>query len=104
MFLKDQITKRVDEVAEILDIKEYLGRKPGALSGGQRQRVALGRAMVRNPDVFLFDEPLSNLDAKLRTHMRTELYQASSKARYYLCLCHSRSDRGYDHGLIALSL
>ena len=56
-----------------------LGRKPGALSGGQRQRVALGRAMVRNPDVFLFDEPLSNLDAKLRTHMRTELIKLHQK-------------------------
>ena len=74
-----QIAKRVDEVAEILDIKDYLFRKPSALSGGQRQRVALGRAMVRNPDVFLFDEPLSNLDAKLRTHMRSELIKLHQK-------------------------
>ncbi len=70
---KDEIDKRVREAAKILDIEHLLKRKPRALSGGQRQRVALGRAMVRSPSVFLLDEPLSNLDAKLRTAMRTEI-------------------------------
>ena len=70
---KDEIDKKVHEAAKILGLEEYLDRKPKALSGGQRQRVALGRAMVRNPSVFLLDEPLSNLDAKLRTEMRSQI-------------------------------
>ena len=70
---KDVIDRKVREAAEILDITEYLDRKPKALSGGQRQRVAIGRAIVRDPSVFLMDEPLSNLDAKLRNQMRAEI-------------------------------
>jgi multiple sugar transport system ATP-binding protein len=70
---KDEITRRVNEAAKILDISHLLDRKPKALSGGQRQRVAMGRAIVRSPKVFLMDEPLSNLDAKLRVQMRSEI-------------------------------
>ena len=70
---KQEIERRVSEAAEILGISEYLDRKPRQLSGGQRQRVAMGRAIVRDPQVFLFDEPLSNLDAKLRVQMRLEI-------------------------------
>ena len=70
---KDEIDRKVKEAAEILDITQYLGRKPKALSGGQRQRVAIGRAIVRDPKVMLMDEPLSNLDAKLRNQMRAEI-------------------------------
>ncbi|MDN7242156.1 sn-glycerol-3-phosphate ABC transporter ATP-binding protein UgpC [Planococcus sp. N028] len=70
---KDEIKKRVDNAARILNLEEYLYRKPKALSGGQRQRVALGRAIVRDAEVFLMDEPLSNLDAKLRVQMRAEI-------------------------------
>jgi multiple sugar transport system ATP-binding protein len=72
-FPKQEIKTRVTDAAKILGLEEFLNRKPKALSGGQRQRVALGRAIVRKPKVFLFDEPLSNLDAKLRVQMRTEI-------------------------------
>ena len=70
---KDQIASKVKEASRILKLDDYLARKPKALSGGQRQRVAIGRAIVRGPDVFLFDEPLSNLDAELRVEMRVEI-------------------------------
>ncbi len=76
---KEEINKRVDEAARILGITKLLDRRPKQLSGGQRQRVALGRAIVRKPKVFLFDEPLSNLDAKLRVQMRVEIKKLSSK-------------------------
>ena len=76
---KDEIDRKVREAAEILDITALLDRKPKALSGGQKQRVAIGRAFVRNPKVFLMDEPLSNLDAKLRNQMRTEIIKLRSK-------------------------
>ena len=76
---KDIIDKKVREAAEILGITEYLDRKPKALSGGQRQRVAIGRAIVREPKVFLMDEPLSNLDAKLRNQMRAEIIKLRRK-------------------------
>ena len=76
---KDEIDKRVHEAAKALDLEHLLNRKPKALSGGQRQRVSLGRAMVRNPAVFLLDEPLSNLDAKLRTAMRAEISRLHKK-------------------------
>lgn len=76
---KDEIKTRVNDTASILGLTEYLNRKPKALSGGQRQRVALGRAIVRKPKVFLFDEPLSNLDAKLRVQMRTEISKLHHK-------------------------
>ena len=76
---KDQIDKKVREAAEILDISQYLNRKPKALSGGQRQRVAIGRAIVRDPKVLLMDEPLSNLDAKLRNQMRAEIIKLRNR-------------------------
>jgi multiple sugar transport system ATP-binding protein len=76
---KAEIESRVKEAAEILDIVSLLDRRPKALSGGQRQRVAVGRAIVRNPEVFLFDEPLSNLDAKMRVQMRVEINRLHSK-------------------------
>lgn len=76
---KDEISRKVEEAARVLDISHLLDRKPKALSGGQRQRVALGRAIVREPQVFLLDEPLSNLDAKLRAQMRTEISKLHKK-------------------------
>src|SRR5207253_10203075 len=69
----DDVRRRVEEAAAILELTDHLQRKPGQLSGGQRQRVAMGRAIVREADAFLFDEPLSNLDAQLRGQMRTEI-------------------------------
>jgi len=78
---KAEIDRRVKEAAEILSLTEYLDRKPRHLSGGQRQRVAMGRAIVRDPQVFLFDEPLSNLDAKLRIQMRTEIKELHQRLK-----------------------
>ena len=90
---KDEIKRRVDEAAQILEIEHLLDRKPAALSGGQRQRVALGRAIVRNPKVFLLDEPLSNLDAKLRTAMRSELAKLHQKlATTFIYVTHDQTE------------
>jgi multiple sugar transport system ATP-binding protein len=75
----NEVNRRVDEAARILELTELLDRKPAAMSGGQRQRVAMGRAIVREPDAFLFDEPLSNLDAKLRVQMRTEISRLQNR-------------------------
>jgi multiple sugar transport system ATP-binding protein len=76
---KDEINRKVEDAAKILDLEQHLDRKPANLSGGQRQRVAMGRAIVRDPSVFLMDEPLSNLDAKLRVQMRTEVSRIQSR-------------------------
>ena len=90
---KDEIDKRVREAAKILEIEHLLDRKPKALSGGHGQRVALGRAMVRNPAVFLLDEPLSNLDAKLRTSMRTEIIKLHKKlATTFIYVTHDQTE------------
>ncbi len=80
--------KKVREAAEILGITDYLKRKPKELSGGQRQRVAIGRAIVREPRVFLMDEPLSNLDAKLRNQMRAEIMKLRQKINTTFCMLH----------------
>ena len=78
---QEEIDRRVNEAAQILSLNELMDRRPSQLSGGQRQRVAMGRAIVRHPEVFLFDEPLSNLDAKLRTQMRTEIKKLHAKVQ-----------------------
>ena len=80
-FKKADIRKRVMDAASILGIEDYLERRPKQLSGGQRQRVAVGRAIVRKPEAFLFDEPLSNLDAKMRVQMRAEISKTAHPAR-----------------------
>ena len=93
---KDETRRRVDEVAELLGLDELLDRRPAALSGGQRQRVAMGRAIVREPKAFLMDEPLSNLDAKLRVWMRAQLSRAARAARHDDGLRDARPGRGDD--------
>ena len=95
-FPKPEIDTRVREAAQMLGIQELLNRKPRQLSGGQRQRVAVGRAIVRHPQVFLFDEPLSNLDAKLRVQMRVELEAPSRPSRDDRDLRDPRPGRGDD--------
>jgi multiple sugar transport system ATP-binding protein len=90
---KDEIKRRVEEAAKVLEISHLLDRRPKALSGGQRQRVALGRAIVRNPKVFLLDEPLSNLDAKLRAQMRTEITKLHQRlATTFIYVTHDQTE------------
>ena len=90
---KDEIERKVNEAAKILDLTHLLDRKPKAMSGGQRQRVALGRAIVRSPKVFLLDEPLSNLDAKLRAQMRTEIAKLHQKlATTFIYVTHDQTE------------
>ncbi len=92
-FPKEEIDRRVREAAEILDITQYLDRKPKALSGGQRQRVAIGRAIVREPRVFLMDEPLSNLDAQLRNQMRAEIIKLRQRINTtFLYVTHDQTE------------
>ena len=95
---KATIEQKVGRAAEILALTPLLERYPRQLSGGQRQRVAMGRAIVRDPQVFLFDEPLSNLDAKLRVAMRSEIKELHHAAQDHLDLRDARPDRGDDHG------
>ena len=93
---KPEIRRRVEEAARILELEEHLQRKPRQLSGGQRQRVAMGRAIVRQPRAFLMDEPLSNLDAKLRVQMRAEIARLQRALGDHHDLRHPRPDRGDD--------
>ena len=95
---KSEINERVGRAAELLEIDEYLDKKPRALSGGQRQRVAMGRAIVREPQAFLMDEPLSNLDAKLRVQMRGEIHDLQRRLERDDALRHARPGRGDDAG------
>ena len=95
---KHERQERVREVAKLLDLEPYLDRKPRNLSGGQRQRVAMGRAIVRHPQVYLMDEPLSNLDAKLRVQTRDRARRASATSGRNDCLRHPRPGRGDDDG------
>ena len=96
---KEEIERRVNEAAAILGLEPYLNRRPKALSGGQRQRVALGRAIVRNPKVFLMDEPLSNLDAKLRVQMRSEIIKIHERVgATTIYVTHDQTeDNGYSY-------
>ena len=93
---KEEINRKVEDAAKTLDLEQHLDRRPANLSGGQRQRVAMGRAIVRDPKAFLMDEPLSNLDAKLRVQMRTEVAQAAVAAGDDDRLRHPRPGRGDD--------
>ena len=95
---KGTIQQKVDEAAEMLELTQHLDRKPSNLSGGQRQRVAMGRAIVRQPKAFLMDEPLSNLDAKLRVQMRTQVVADPEEPGHHHALRDPRPDRGDDPG------